>query len=217
MKKIYKTMGVITLMLALLLPSMSFAMTGFNDIEDSSYQMEIKSLQEKGILKGTSALTFKPHKNLTFAEGITLINATFGLNLDLIRFIKEPKATDYFVNADDDAWYAQALIIASVHGVGFKETLIPSDGIDKETFVSLLVTYAELKYDLPMVKLIPLDIKDSADMNPENDGAIQRALSYGLIELDDAGQLNPKSILHREEAAQIIYNLIQYLELKERI
>ena len=146
---------------------------------------------------------------------MTLMNETFKLNLDYIRFIKEPKATDYFVHADDDAWYAQALIISSVHGVGFMPEVMPNDGIDRETFVSVLVTYAEGKYDLPMIKLIPVDIKDAEALTPEKEGAIQRALAYGLVTLDEEGNFNPKDVLHREEAAKIIFNLIQFLEAKD--
>ncbi len=215
MKKYTKIGSIFALLLALLLPMASYAVTGFTDIDDSVYKVEIESLFQRGIVKGTQQEVFKPHAILTNAQAMTLMNETFKLNLDLIRFSKEPKATDYFIHANDDAWYAQALIISSVHGVGFLPEVMPNDGIDRETFVSLLVTYAEVKYDLPMIKLIPVEIKDAEAFTPEKEGAIQRALAYGVVSLDAEGNFSPKEIIQRDEAAKIVHDLIQYLESKE--
>ena len=215
MKKYLKLGSIFALLMALILPLASYAVTGFTDIEDSVYKVEIESLFQRGIVKGTQQTLFKPHAPLTYAQAMTMMNETFKLNLDLIRFIKEPKATDYFVHADDGAWYAQALIISSVHGVGFSSEVMPNDGIDRETFVSMLVTYAEGKYDLPMIKLIPVDIKDAEAFTPEKEGAIQRALAYGVVSLDAEGNFSPKEIIQRDEAAKIVHDLIQYLESKE--
>lgn len=215
MKKYLKLGSIFALLMALIIPMVSYTVTGFTDIEDSVYKVEIESLFQRGIVKGTQQEVFKPHAPLTYAQAMTLLNETFKLNLDLIRFIKEPKATDYFEHAHDDAWYAQALIISSVHGVGFLPEVLPNDGIDRETFVSVLVTYAEGKYDLPMIKLIPVDIKDADAFTPEKEGAIQRALAYGVVSLDAEGNFNPKEILHRDEAAKIVNELIRFLEAKE--
>ena len=99
------------------LTSTSFAGIAFNDIANVKEAQSILTLQERGIIKGTSSDTFSPDRILSSVEGIHMINAAFDLNLDLVRFIKEPLATDYFKNVDDKAWYAYGLIVATVNGV----------------------------------------------------------------------------------------------------
>ncbi|HAS73945.1 MAG TPA: S-layer homology domain-containing protein, partial [Clostridiales bacterium UBA8960] len=144
MKYKYHKLGLALLALTIITTSSSFAAAPFNDIEFSRYKSDILMLQEKGIIHGKGNDKFDPYAVLTMAEGIHLINASFGLNLDHVRFFKEPLATDYFINADDDAWYAYGLIIASVNGVQLKNDLVPTGKFTKEAFIAAAVGYMEV-------------------------------------------------------------------------
>ncbi|HAS74396.1 MAG TPA: S-layer homology domain-containing protein, partial [Clostridiales bacterium UBA8960] len=46
----------------------------------------------------------------------------------------------------------------------------------------------------------------------EFSGVLQRAIYYGIIELDDKNMLHPKTELSREEAARIINRLVEYMD-----
>ena len=187
----------------------TYATTKFVDINETPQKAAIEMLFDRGIIHGTSETTFEPDKLLNHAEGILLLVNTFDLNLDTVRFIKEPKATDYFKNADDAAWYAYGFITASVNGVALDADLLPMENWTREDFINVLVTTYEQEYNLPMVKLIPVDIADEESITPEFSGAIQRALSYGLVELDAQNKINPKESLSRAEAAEMIAHLIE--------
>ena len=63
-----------------------------------------------------------------------------------------------------------------------------------------------------MIKLEPVEIKDTDSITPEYSGLLQRALLYGIVELDQDGNLDPKSALTRAEAAEILLNTIEYAE-----
>lgn len=207
-----RKIGLGLLSLAIISTSTAYAATPFKDLELSNYKTEILALQEKGIINGKLDGRFDPLGVLTMAEGIHIINATFGLNLDHVRFFKAPLATDYFVNADDNAWYADGLIVASVNGVELKNDIIPNAKFTKEAFVAALVGYMEVKYDLPMIKIGVADIADDVEINAEYSGILQRAIYYGIIELDDDKMLHPKAELSREEAVVIVSKLIAYME-----
>ena len=85
----------------------------FSDTKGHANEAKISELQKLGILSGDpKANTFDPNGKLTYAAGISMIVNGLGLNLDGINFIKEPKVTDSFPNMKDDAWYANAFIIA---------------------------------------------------------------------------------------------------------
>lgn len=191
----------------------SFAATNpFTDLTNVAAKEIILELQEKGFVKGMGNDLFAPNATLTSAQGIQLIVNAFDLNLDLIRFIKEPKATDYFTKADNDAWYADALIIASVKGMELPFDLDPNQEWTREAFTYFLVHTMEAQGDLPMIKIMPPEIKDKEQLTVDYSGAIQRALIYGVVKLDEEGKFNPKGELSRAEAAEQIYKAIQYLE-----
>ena len=111
---------------------------------------------------------------LKSVEGIHMINAAFDLNLDLIRFIKEPFASDYFTNVDDKAWYAYGLIVATVNGVELPADLNPKANWTREEFLYRLVSTLEVKLELPMIKINPIEIKDASNITLEYNGLIQR-------------------------------------------
>jgi len=202
-----------TVLAVMTLTGTSFAGTGFTDITNVKESQAILTLQERGIIKGTSSDTFSPERILTAVEGIHMINAAFDLNLDLVKFIKEPLATDYFKNADNKAWYAYGLIVATVNGVELPADLDPKSNWTKEAFIYHLVSTLEVELELPMIKLIPVDIKDEVNLTPEYSGLLQRALHYGIVELDTDGNLDPKKALTRAEAAEILLKTIEFAEL----
>ncbi|GAB6108095.1 S-layer homology domain-containing protein [Fusibacter bizertensis] len=209
MKFNMKKNGLAMVLAVLTITGASFASSDFKDISGISQERAIMALHEKGIINGTSSELFSPDKTLKASEGILMIVNTFDLNLDTIRFIKEPKATDYFKNANDDAWYAQGFITASVNGVELDADLDPNEVWTKEEFIYRIVSTYEQKNDMPMIKITPAEIKDEADITADYSGLLQRALHYGFIALDDNGNLSPKAEITRAEAAEIMYKIVE--------
>jgi len=212
MKVNYIKRITLTTLALLMIGSSSFAGTTFKDLVDIKESTAILSLAERGIVQGISSELFNPLKPLRASEGIHLINSAFDLNLNHIRFIKEPKATDYFKFADDNTWYSHGFIVASVNGVPLPSDLVPNTKWTKEQFLYYLVTTLELKNELPTIKLTPVIIKDQVEIKTEYDGILQRALHYGIVSLDSEGKLAPKHELTRAEAAQIIFDTLEYVQ-----
>jgi len=211
--KIKSKIIIISAVLTMLLQSQVYASTvPFTDINDSLARDKIISLQDRGIVKGTGNNLFSPKDNINTAQVIQLFVNALGLNLDNVRFMKEPKATDYFVNANNDAWYAQAFIIASVKGLDFPTDLDPDKELSREEFTHYLIQSIEAQYNLPLIKLIPVDIADENLMTVEYSGSIQRSLAYGIAVLDSEGKFNPKGEMLRDEAAAQIYNALEYIK-----
>lgn len=188
------------------------AATPFTDIENIVSKDKILSLLEKGYVKGVSDGIFAPNKTITAAESIQLIVNAFDLNLDTVRFIKEPKATDYFENADNDAWYANTLIIAAVKGLELKNDLNPNQEWTREEFTYNLIKVTEQHGNLPMINIIPKEIADEEELTVVYSGAIQRSLVYGITKLDADGKFNPKEKISRAEATEQIYNALEYIK-----
>jgi len=76
------------------------AVTPFTDLTNVSAKDKIFALQERGYIKGIGDSLFAPNDAITAAQGVQFIVNALELNLDTIRFIKAPKATDYFAKAN---------------------------------------------------------------------------------------------------------------------
>ncbi|MNO77511.1 hypothetical protein D3C76_686250 [compost metagenome] len=89
--------------------------------------------------------------------------------------------------------------------------LDPNESWTREEFTYQLVQAMERYGDLPMIKLIPVEISDDHDLTIEYSGAIQRAISYGLVKLDKEQNFLPQAEITRADAAEQIYNALEYL------
>src|SRR5690554_179434 len=131
MKKKYSYMLLITLIFTLVFSSTAAA---FQDISNRDESGKIIELKENKIINGKNESEFAPDVTITSAEAIQLLVRAFKLNLDHIQFIKAPKASDYFENIPDDAWYADAFIIAHHNGLEIPRDIQPGEPITKETY-----------------------------------------------------------------------------------
>lgn len=185
----------------------------FTDLENVFQKEKVLALQQKGYVNGVADGLFAPDNKVSAAEGIQFIVNGLKLNIDHIRFIKEPKATDYYPKADNDAWYAKALIIASLNGLDLPNNLNPSQKWSREEFTFYLIKATERNGNLPLIKLVPVKITDENEISIGNNGAIQRSLAYGVSKLNSEGKFNPKEKITRAEAAEQIYNVLEYIRV----
>lgn len=184
----------------------------FSDLTNIAATDKIVALHDQGIVRGITNEFFAPNETITAAQGVQLIVNAADLNLDLVRFFKEPKVTDYYKNAKDDAWYANTLITASVNGVELPADLDPNMKWTREEFTHRLIKTIEAHSNLPMIKLNPVEITDNADLTIDYQGSIQRALAYQVVKLDAQGNFHPKAEISRAEAAEQIFNVLEYIK-----
>lgn len=188
------------------------AVSGFNDLKEVGAKEKILALKDKGIVTGTGKGNFSPNAPVTAAQGVQLIVNAFNLNLNFVKFAKEPKANDYFIKADNNAWYAKGLIIAAVNSMQLPGDLEPAKKWTREEFIHWLIQTMENHYYLPTVKIAYREIADNKDITPEFEGQIQRAILYKVVSLDSKGQFKPKAEITRAEAAEEIFNALEYID-----
>lgn len=182
----------------------------FSDLEDGQ-STAILALKDRGIVSGLDNEHFVPKGKISYAQSVQMIVKGLNLNLDTLRFIKQPLATDSYTNIPNDAWYADAFIIAHYHNLDIPRDVNPNATITREQFANMLVKALETKGQFPLVKMY-IPIKDEDKLTTDYQGTIQRLLLYKITALDKEGNFNPKSELTRGEAANWLYNAIQVLE-----
>ncbi|MGO4274422.1 S-layer homology domain-containing protein [Paenibacillus sp. TAF58] len=205
-----KKIAALTLTTALV-SSLTFSSAfAFTDVEEGQ-AAAISALQDRGIVSGVDKDHFVPKGKISYAQTVQMIVKGMNLNMDTLRFIKQPLASDTYSNIPNDAWYAEAFIIAHYNGMNIPKDVNPNATITREQFGEMLVRALEKKGNFPLVKMF-IPIKDEDQITAEYQGALQRLLLYKIAQLDNDGKFNPKAELTRGEAAGWIYNAIRVLE-----
>ena len=214
MKHIFKIVSyvVITLLTFAITGNSFAAATPFSDIAGIPSKDKITALQEKGCIDGLGNGVFAPEKNVTAAQGVQFIVKALGMNIDTIRFFKKPEATDYFLKAENNAWYANSMIIAAANGLELPKDINPNRNLTQEEFTFYLTEAMETQGKLPLIKIIPPQIADQEKISSNYIGAIQRAIVYKITQVDARGNFNPQKNITRADAAEQVYNAAAYLK-----
>ncbi|MDQ0172317.1 S-layer homology domain-containing protein [Paenibacillus tundrae] len=188
------------------------AQGGFTDLQGVAGADKIEALHHDGLIKGVSDNLFKPEQQLNTAQGIQLLADGLDLNLDTIRFVKEPLPSDSFSKVLDHVWYSNAFIRAKYNGIQMADDIDPSKPMTREQFTLFIMQGIEAKGGLPMIKLQPVDITDEQELTPEYQGAVQRSLAFKINTLDAEGNFHPKEVITRAEAAVMMFNAIEHMD-----
>lgn len=183
----------------------------FQDIAGEPGKAAINELKKRGIMNGIAKERFGPKEKIDFAQGITSIVRGMGLNIDGIRFIKEPKASDFFTKVPDQAWYAESFIIAQLNGLDLPRDVQPKQQMTREQFAHYLFQGLSATGDYAFIELYVM-LNDESKVNPNYMNSIQRLLVSNIAELDKHGNFNPNRKITRAEAAVMLYKAIQFVE-----
>jgi hypothetical protein len=182
----------------------------FSDIQGDPAQAKIEALQKAGIISGLDDNTFNPKGKVTTAQGVHMLVKGLELNLDPLRFVKQPLATDYFDNVPNDAWYANSMIVAINNGVPLPRDLQPQSTLTRETFAAYLygALNAQVEY---MSTMMWIEIKDQDEIDKANRTAVQEIVKTKITNLEN-GSFRPKAEITRSEAADMLYNTIEFMK-----
>lgn len=185
--------------------------SAFSDIKGDKEQKAIENLEKRGIIKGDFHGRYYPAQKLTGASAVSLIVQTLDLNFDTIRFIQMPKASDYYTKVNDNAWYAQAFIIANYYGLDIPKDINPAAKVTKEQFSHWLYKALSTKGEYAWTMQY-LSINDEKQINKDYMSSIQALLKAKIATLDKKGNFGPKQPVSRSEAAGMLDRTLQFIK-----
>lgn len=163
--------------------------------------MTTPHVTEAGVKPMTTAAPV-PAQRLSFGEGISMIVKGLDLNIDNIRFIKAPKATDYFKYADNNAAYANDLIIAGNNGINSNRSLKPTAAATREQFALALYEAIQATGQYP-VNMMWINIKDQKSFSQNALNAVQTLIKFKVVELQNEN-FKPKAFITPKEAQEMV-------------
>ncbi|EDM36772.1 hypothetical protein PBAL39_17899 [Pedobacter sp. BAL39] len=147
---------------------------------------------------------------LSYGRGLDMIVMGLGLNIDNIRFVKEPKATDYFIQANNKAAYAQSLIIAANNGIQLKRSINPEWAMTREQF-ALALHQAIQGTGQYMTNMMWIIVSDESSFSEGSLAAVQNLIKFNVITLQN-GKFRPKSYITTAEANAMVKKAATFIQ-----
>jgi hypothetical protein len=174
---------------------------GFQDTQGDPAEAEINALAQAGVINGINAEQFDPKGVMTLAQGVQLIVRALDLNIDALRFIKEPVASDYFDHVANGAWYAKAMILAFHNGLSLPRDADPNARLTEGEFVKLLKEGLEAKTEADCSGLFP-DAADSTAPLTRSKAAKLAAQAMAFLRAPRQDQQQQPVTVTRTKAAE---------------
>ena len=185
---------MVTLTAILLSPTNIFA-KDFTDVKKGDWFYEsVTELTDAGIINGYQDNTFKPSREVSYAEFLTLLNNTLGVK----------QAPD---NKKPKEWYNPTLNELKRKGVITEKITHPNAKISRNEMAKYLsLGLQKLKNQTPNTTA-PTTIKDFASIPAEYKDFVASVVNAGLIKGDEHQNFNGSKSLTRAETAVIIKGL----------
>jgi PrcB C-terminal/S-layer homology domain len=199
MKPKLNFMVILSLVFVMLFTTSVYA---FEDIKGDPAEQSIMKLKEDGIVSGETAKQFNPKGKVSFAQGIPLIVKSLDLNINHIKFIRAPLASDYFTSVPDRAWYAEYFIIAHLNGLPVDKDVDPNQTMTREQFAYMLLKAITMKVEFPPIRaMVEIDIEDTDWENEQYKYSVQELAFLKIVQLDKKQMFYPKQEVTRAQAA----------------
>jgi hypothetical protein len=171
----------------------------------SAFSGSAMALEEK------SSVKLNLHTQLTVAQAVSLLVNGFDLNIDHMRFIKEPQASDYFNNVADDAEYEMDFIIAHLNGLPLDRDVKPSAKITKEAYADLLFHAMSTKGEYAFIEIFMM-IEDEDQIESKYMNSIQKLLITKIAELDKDQKFHPKDPVKASQAKVMLHRALLFVK-----
>ncbi|KTD84722.1 LamG-like jellyroll fold domain-containing protein [Paenibacillus etheri] len=180
----------------------------FTDIGKHAWAEEaIQALAKLGIIKGTSATTFEPGKEITRADFVTLLVRALGLKADISGNFQDVVQGDYYYEA---LGIVKALGIAKGTGDGMFN---PKEKISRQDMMVLVVRALQAggKWESHGMASDLNRFTDASGISVYAVDAVAALVHDGIITGKGAGKISPNATTTRAEVAVIMYRLMNQI------
>ncbi|MDD3365166.1 MAG: protease inhibitor I42 family protein [Syntrophomonas sp.] len=220
MKK-YLLLLLVAIMLAF--PGGASAQTAPGDIVDTSghwAEQDIEAVSCLGFMNGTGTTdqgfqVFSPEGTVSRAQLAAVLQRTFQLDYGQIQFIKQPLASDYYPDVDNDAWYANGLVMCAINNI-FEITgdFSADRSVSRmEMARSIYRCFNAKEISVPMIMLMPI-YEDTNSLSQEDVNAITFVSNTGIMKGEN-NYFRPEQDMTRAELARVLNRCVSLMAINE--
>ena len=166
----------------------------------------ISTLSDRGIVSGKSNNKYCPNDYITREELVKIIVSATKTELNA--------SGSNFADVTEDAWFAKYVNAAYSNGL--------CKGIGNGNFgvginitrqdAATMLYNALVNENAELAKQLDKSFVDSSEISNYAIEAVQKLSEAGIVNGDSNQNFNPKSLLTRAEAAQLVYGCLKYFE-----
>lgn len=164
----------------------------FNDVDVNTYEgAAINKLYKLGYINGYNENTFAPLNKITRAEFVKIVNRVFSYELAGENPFSDVKESDWFYNE-----ICIAAQIGYINGMG-DGRFCPEDNITREQALVIINNILNMEF-------LPFEVYISDPVSDWAEDSVKKAVSNGLIFLEDGNRLRATEPIKRGESALIL-------------
>ncbi|MGE5380076.1 MAG: S-layer homology domain-containing protein [Methylocystaceae bacterium] len=193
------------------------------DIKSHWAEPEIQTAYNLGIMQGTAVTAqgfkvFTPEGKVNRAQLASVLVRTFKLDFGDIRFFKQPEATDYFSDVDNQAWYAEDAIICAINKIFIStgdRSFSPDTSVTRlEVAHAVQHSFEAKAITVPMIMVMP-NYADMLSRSQEAINAMVFVSNTGIMK-GDGKLFRPDDTITRAELAAVVTRCHRLIELNQQ-
>ena len=207
-----KTLLLLIMAIMLVLPGGASAQLSpgdFVDIRGHWAEQNIAAVSSLGLMNGIGTTyqgfrIFSPEGTVSRAQLANVLQRTFQLDYGMLRFIKQPLASDYYRDVDDAAWYADGVLMCTINNI-FEKTgnFSPDSSVSRiEVARSIYRSFNAKGISVPMIMLMPI-YEDTSSLSQEDINAITFVSNTGIMRGNN-NCFRPEQNMTRAELATVL-------------
>jgi hypothetical protein len=179
---------------------------------------EIETAYNRGLMQGVGTdkfgfKVFAPEANVNRYQLAVVSDRAFDLDYGTMRFIKEPVASDYYSDLENEAWYSGAVTLAAINHI------FASDGELKgeeevsriEAARGIYRAFQAKGISVPMIMLMPM-YDDTTELAEEDVNAMVFVSNTGIMKGNN-NLFRPYDPLTRAELARVLNQVVKLIEI----
>lgn len=209
MKRFLSLLLVMSILLCYPVAAMARTTGEFADIKGHWAEQQIQACAQLDLMHGIGVnqageMLFAPDALVSNAQAAVVLQQTFELDYGDIRFIKQPLASDYFGDVENDAWYSGALVMCAINKVFDSKTHFgPASEISRiELAQAVYRSFQARHISIPMIMSMPV-FNDTQNLNQEETNAMVFVNNTGIM-TGNNGSFRPADPLRRSELACVL-------------
>lgn len=192
----------------------------FVDLHGHWAEKDINAVTNLGLMSGMGDngqgyKVFAPGNTVNRAQLASVLQRIFELDYGELRFVKQPQASDYYRDVDNQAWYADAVMLCAINQV-FDDTdyFHPEQEVTRIEVARAIYRGVNAKgLSIPMIMLMPY-YHDMEGLSQEDTNALVFTSNTGLMKGDN-DYWRPNDTITRAELARVMNGLLRLIAVNE--
>jgi len=190
----------------------------FVDIQGHWAASEIEAAYEQGLMQGIGTdesgyKVFSPEANVNRFQLAAVIRRAFNLDYGNIQFIKEPVASDYYEDLENEAWYSEDVTLGAINRIFTQEGEFKGEEEVSRIEVarSIYNAFQAKGINVPMIMLMPL-YDDTSELNQQDINAMVFVSNTGIMKGNN-NLFRPYDPIKRAELARVLNQCVKLIKM----